>query len=213
MPPLHGSQHARPWCTKQHVFGASHGPGRVQAKLEEAGSAELSLGGETHTLQTDMVTIEKVTKSRSGHSYTPSVIEPSFGIGRIVYCIFEHTFYVRPDDAQKTVFRFSPQVAPMKTTVFPLLQRKELNDAATAVSLDLRRAGVSSIIDTTSAAPAYAGRASNIALHTAVAVVAAAKRFASTCKRALAAPQRLRMQASRSASATRAPTSLACLSR
>lgn len=125
----------------------------LQAKLEEAGSAEVSVGGETHTLQKDMVTIEKVTKSRSGHNYTPSVIEPSFGIGRIVYCVFEHTFYVRSDDAQKTVFRFSPQVAPMKTTVFPLLQRKELNDAATSISLALRRAGVSSIIDTTSATP------------------------------------------------------------
>lgn len=121
----------------------------LQAKLAEAGSAEISVDGATHTIRADMVTVERVFKA--GRNFTPSVIEPSFGIGRILYCIFEHTFYTRSDDVQKTVFKFSPTVAPMKTTVFPLLQRKELNEVATSISLDLRRAGLSSIIDTTGA--------------------------------------------------------------
>lgn len=33
----------------------------------------------------------------------PSVIEPSFGIGRIMYSIFEHNFKVREGDEQRTV--------------------------------------------------------------------------------------------------------------
>lgn len=33
----------------------------------------------------------------------PNVIEPSFGIGRIMYTIFEHTFHVREGDEQRTV--------------------------------------------------------------------------------------------------------------
>jgi glycyl-tRNA synthetase len=121
----------------------------MQNKLEDSGSADLSVEGQTYTLQKDMVSIKQVTKTQSGYNYTPSVIEPSFGIGRILYCVFEHCFYTRPDDSQKTVFRFSPSIAPIKTTVFPLLQRKELNDVAMSISLDLRRAGISSIIDTT----------------------------------------------------------------
>lgn len=36
-------------------------------------------------------------------SYTPSVIEPSFGLGRIIYCILEHSYYVRPSDEQRAV--------------------------------------------------------------------------------------------------------------
>lgn len=36
----------------------------------------------------------------------PNVIEPSFGIGRIMYTIFEHTFHVREGDEQRTVSRF-----------------------------------------------------------------------------------------------------------
>ena len=112
----------------------------------------MAFDGKSHTIRSDMVTIEKVTKTESGRNYTPSVIEPSFGIGRVLYCVFEHSFYTRPgDDQQRTVFRFTPTVAPMKTTVFPLLQRQELNEVASRISLDLRRAGISSIIDTTGA--------------------------------------------------------------
>lgn len=33
----------------------------------------------------------------------PNVIEPSFGIGRIMYTIFEHTFHIRDGDEQRTV--------------------------------------------------------------------------------------------------------------
>lgn len=50
------------------------------------------------------------------------MVEPSFGIGRIMYCMFEHCYYTREKDAQRTVFRFTPVVAPTKATVFPLVQ-------------------------------------------------------------------------------------------
>lgn len=50
------------------------------------------------------------------------MIEPSFGIGRILYCIFEHCYYTREGDEQRSVFAFTPVTAPVKCTVFPLLQ-------------------------------------------------------------------------------------------
>lgn len=34
---------------------------------------------------------------------TPSVIEPSFGLGRIMYSLLEHNFRVREGDEQRTV--------------------------------------------------------------------------------------------------------------
>ena len=33
----------------------------------------------------------------------PAVIEPSFGIGRIMYALWEHTFRTRPEDELRTV--------------------------------------------------------------------------------------------------------------
>jgi glycyl-tRNA synthetase len=35
--------------------------------------------------------------------YVPSVIEPSFGIGRIMYSMWEHNFHIRPESEQRTV--------------------------------------------------------------------------------------------------------------
>ena len=35
--------------------------------------------------------------------YTPSVIEPTFGIGRIMYSMLEHNFKIRPEDDQRKV--------------------------------------------------------------------------------------------------------------
>ena len=42
-----------------------------------------------------MVEIKRQRKRLAGRAFVPSVIEPSFGIGRILYCIFEHSFYTR----------------------------------------------------------------------------------------------------------------------
>jgi glycyl-tRNA synthetase (class II) len=38
--------------------------------------------------------------------YTPAVIEPAFGIGRIMYTMLEHNFKVRPEDEQRKVNTF-----------------------------------------------------------------------------------------------------------
>ncbi len=53
----------------------------------------------------------------AGRNFTPGVIEPSFGIGRIIYCMFEHNFYAREGDESRAVFSFPPLVAPVKCTV------------------------------------------------------------------------------------------------
>ena len=42
------------------------------------------------------------------------MIEPSFGLGRIIYCMLEHCFYVREGDEARTVLRLKPLVAPFK---------------------------------------------------------------------------------------------------
>ncbi|MCO5567246.1 hypothetical protein L7F22_020935 [Adiantum nelumboides] len=100
----------------------------------------------------NMVSISKTVEKVTGRTYTPSVIEPSFGIGRIIYCLYEHSFYTRPSKTGEedcNVFRFSPVVAPIKCTVFPLVQKKEYDDTAIELSKQLTRAGLSCKIDTT----------------------------------------------------------------
>lgn len=35
--------------------------------------------------------------------FVPSVIEPSFGVGRVMYSVFEHNFKIREGDEQRSV--------------------------------------------------------------------------------------------------------------
>ncbi|KAJ8311791.1 hypothetical protein KUTeg_010659 [Tegillarca granosa] len=56
-------------------------------------------------------------KLKDIEEFVPSVIEPSFGIGRILYSIFEHNFAVREGDEQRTYLRLPPLIAPYKCSV------------------------------------------------------------------------------------------------
>ncbi len=62
------------------------------------------------------------TKKVVEEKYVPNVIEPSFGIGRLLYCLLEHNFRIR-DDEKRTFFDFRPNVAPYKVIFLPLMPK------------------------------------------------------------------------------------------
>lgn len=104
------------------------------------------------TIKMNMLTISKEKKKEHQRVFIPSVIEPSFGIGRIIYCLYEHSFYTRPSrdgDEQLNVFRFPPLVAPIKCTVFPLVQNQQYEEIAKRIAKSLIAAGISYKIDIT----------------------------------------------------------------
>lgn len=59
----------------------------------------------------------------SGKYIKPHVIEPSFGIGRILYCVLEHNFWVRPEDPNRRVLSLKPQIAPYLCIIIPLYSK------------------------------------------------------------------------------------------
>ncbi|KAK4791438.1 hypothetical protein SAY86_031851 [Trapa natans] len=125
---------------------------KMKSSLESKGEDEFLVCtlGKTVTIKDGMVKISKEKKKEHQRVFTPSVIEPSFGIGRIIYCLYEHSFYKRPSkdgDEQLNVFSFPPLVAPIKCTVFPLIQKPEYEAVAQHISKLLTAAGVSHIID------------------------------------------------------------------
>jgi glycyl-tRNA synthetase len=117
----------------------------LRDRLAADGSAEIA----GCRLTAEMVKIELVTKMVSGRSFTPGVIEPSFGIGRIMYCLFEHCFYWRDGDEQRLVLRLKPLVAPIKVTVFPLLSDERLVARTSGIASQLTGAGIFNKVDST----------------------------------------------------------------
>lgn len=63
----------------------------------------LSNGATKTALSRDLLTITRVTKVETVREYIPNVIEPSFGIGRILYSLLEHVYWHRPQDAARGV--------------------------------------------------------------------------------------------------------------
>mmetsp|Transcript_29806 Transcript_29806/g.41189 ORF Transcript_29806/g.41189 Transcript_29806/m.41189 type:complete len:687 (+) Transcript_29806:124-2184(+) len=122
---------------------------RIQAELEGGEASLTHSSGQVFKLTSDHVSIKKVMQKVNGKTFTPGVIEPSFGIGRIIYCLYEHCFYTRPGDDQRSVFKFTPVAAPVKCTVFPLLQRAEFAPHTKAVAAALTKAGLSRKVDET----------------------------------------------------------------
>ncbi|KAL6986859.1 glycine--tRNA ligase [Sarracenia purpurea var. burkii] len=132
----------------------------MKATLESKGEVEFHVCtlGKGVTIKKSMVTIIKEKKKEHQRVFTPSVIEPSFGIGRIIYCLYEHSFYTRPSkggDEQLNVFRFPPLVAPIKCTVFPLVQNQQYEEVAKRIAKSLTAAGISYKIDITGMHHAY----------------------------------------------------------
>ncbi|KAK8965230.1 hypothetical protein KSP40_PGU019013 [Platanthera guangdongensis] len=126
----------------------------MKAALESNGEAELKVCtlGKSVVIKKNMVSINMEKKKEHQRVFTPSVIEPSFGIGRIIYCLFEHCFYTRPsksEDEQLNVFSFPPLVAPVKCTVFPLIKSQQFDEVAKVIATSLRSNGISHIIDIT----------------------------------------------------------------
>lgn len=97
-----------------------------------------------------MVTFERKEKTQLEEKYSPHVIEPSFGLGRIIYCSFEHCFKVRPQDEQRTYFDFPIAVAPVKCILLPLMNKPEMSKKTLQIKAILTKAGISSRIDDSS---------------------------------------------------------------
>uniref|UniRef100_A0AAX7V5S7 Glycine--tRNA ligase n=1 Tax=Astatotilapia calliptera TaxID=8154 RepID=A0AAX7V5S7_ASTCA len=118
--------------------------------LSESGEFTIETEGKAFKLTKDMVSVKRFQKTLHVEEVVPNVIEPSFGIGRIMYTIFEHTFQVREGDEQRTYFSFPATVAPYKCSVLPLSQNQEFMPFVRELSEALTRNGVSHKVDDSS---------------------------------------------------------------
>lgn len=102
-------------------------------------------------LSKDMVAFKKQRKRVVGESVIPSVIEPSFGIGRILYSLFEHAYAMREggEEEKRAYLRFKPCVAPIKCSILPLINDDRLLNYTSRIAKLLTNRNVSSKVDST----------------------------------------------------------------
>lgn len=61
------------------------------------------IGNKEFKINKQMIPLKSYSKTVHVEEIVPNVIEPSFGIGRIIYTLLEHTFKIREKDEQRTV--------------------------------------------------------------------------------------------------------------
>ncbi|KAG1814651.1 glycyl-tRNA synthetase [Suillus subaureus] len=111
------------------------------------GQATISTEGKEFTITPDLLAIERKTFKQSIREFTPNVIEPSFGFGRILYTLLEHSFWCREQDIERGVLSLPPVVAPTKVLIVPLSAKEEFDPLVQEVSTKLRKAGIFSRVD------------------------------------------------------------------
>lgn len=70
------------------------------------------------------IEVNSASKLRHVEEITPNVVEPSFGIGRILYALLEHTFRKRDGDSN-SYFALPPNIAAHKCSILPLSNKPE----------------------------------------------------------------------------------------
>eukprot|EP00178_Gracilaria_changii_P005367 TRINITY_DN187_c1_g1_i1.p1 TRINITY_DN187_c1_g1~~TRINITY_DN187_c1_g1_i1.p1 ORF type:complete len:774 (+),score=164.49 TRINITY_DN187_c1_g1_i1:11909-14230(+) len=122
---------------------------QLKAQLQSEGKVQVN-GFE---ITSDHVSFRSEIKSVSGRSFYPSVIEPSFGVGRILCCLWEHVYYVREgeEDAEaemvRAVLALPACVAPVKCTVLPLSKNAAFEGVVEEVRAALSAKGLMSRVD------------------------------------------------------------------
>jgi glycyl-tRNA synthetase len=98
--------------------------------------------GDEYTVPVEKAGFEVGEVTESGCQMTPHVVEPSFGVDRLVYTLLVHAYDTdEVEGEQRTVLRLDPEVAPTFVGVFPLMDRDGLADYASDLADDLREAG------------------------------------------------------------------------
>lgn len=125
---------------------------KIKSFIEEANPKEIKLAIEndgkyivkldkTFEILPEHLIFEDVEEEVAGEKIVPHVIEPSFGIDRIVYATLLHSFHTAKDEDDKDYFQFAKEIAPVQVGVYPLINKKELPKIATEITNELRASG------------------------------------------------------------------------
>jgi glycyl-tRNA synthetase len=112
------------------------------------GPVTVEVDGESYEVPLELTGFAVEEQKESGEHLRPHVVEPSFGVDRLVYTILDHNYRQDEiDDEQRTYLALEPEVAPTTVGVFPLMDKDGLGERARDLDERLREAGLSTTYD------------------------------------------------------------------
>jgi glycyl-tRNA synthetase len=108
----------------------------------------ITLEGESINIPENCYDIVETKEKKFGEKFVPHVIEPSFGIDRILYCIIEHSYFEQKKKGEDyKILKLSPNIAPIKVGVLPLTSDERLVNLANGINNKLRESGIFTYYD------------------------------------------------------------------
>jgi glycyl-tRNA synthetase len=100
---------------------------------------KIKLGSEEYLIPSDCYKIVKTKERATTRKLFPHIIEPSYGIDRIIYLLLEHSYKeIEKRGERYAILGFKPWVAPIKAGVFPLVKKDGLPELARKVNKELK---------------------------------------------------------------------------
>lgn len=142
----------------------------VQNSIEEQGSYKASIDDSYFEIKKEHVSFENIEEEVKGEKIIPHVIEPSFGIDRILYSVLLHSFHKAENEEDKDYFKLANSIAPIQIGVFPLMNKDNLNELATEITSSLRNSGFMVDYDTSGTIGKRYARADEIGVPIAITI-------------------------------------------
>jgi len=112
--------------------------------FEREEELRIQIRDNTFNVPVDKLNFQIVEEEKTGERILPEVIEPSFGIDRLLYSVLDHSYEEdEVDGEERTVLQLEPEVAPMDVAVFPLMDKDGMGERAQRLADNLREAGLS----------------------------------------------------------------------
>jgi glycyl-tRNA synthetase len=113
-------------------------------------SVTVEVDGESYTVPTEETGFRIEEQTEAGEHITPHVVEPSFGVDRLVYSVLIHAHGTDTVDGEPRSFLELPAgLAPTTVAVVPLMTKDGLDDHARSVAERLRGEGFEVAYDDT----------------------------------------------------------------
>jgi len=127
-------------------------PSDVEDILGSGKSLKVRISSGEVEVPRSAVSVRRSVVKVSGERFIPHVVEPSFGLDRLMVAILEHAYSEEEEEKGEgeeevgegpyAVLRLKPEIAPVKCGIFPLMNRDGLPEIAGNIDMSLRGKGL-----------------------------------------------------------------------
>ena len=119
----------------------------IREQIKSNPKIYLMINDKKYEFETNMLEIQEKNITLTHEIFTPNVIEPSFGIDRLMYAVLEQNIWFRPEDERRAVLSLPKPLIVYDVAVFPLHKKEAMTVMADEIRSNLVAAGLKCYLD------------------------------------------------------------------